>query len=106
MKKTTQRTRRLQRLDRLHLWHPFTQMKEWEQEDPLIIERALGNYLVDTDGNRFQRSGIDLEARIWQHEADHLDGRLITDNMSTTDAITNRRAVRQLEADYAASRRR
>ena len=60
----------------------------------------------DTDGNLFQRSGVDLEARVWQHEADHLDGRLITDNMSTTDAITNRRAVRQLEADYAASRRR
>jgi len=61
---------------------------------------------VDTDGNRFQRSGVDLEARVWQHEADHLDGRLITDNMSTTDAITNRRAVRQLEADYAACQRR
>lgn len=56
----------------------------------------------DTDGKPFQRTGCDLEARIWQHEADHLEGRLLTDNMATTDEIANRRAVRQLEAEYAA----
>lgn len=59
----------------------------------------------DTDGKPFQRTGCDLEARIWQHEADHLEGRLITDNMATTDEIANRRAVRQLEAEYAAAGR-
>ena len=59
----------------------------------------------DTDGRLFQRTGRDLEARIWQHEADHLEGRLLTDNMTTTDEIANRRAVRQLEADYAAASR-
>ncbi|UCC31947.1 MAG: peptide deformylase [Phycisphaerales bacterium] len=59
----------------------------------------------DTDGKPFRRTGCDLEARIWQHEADHLEGRLLTDNMATTDEIANRRAVRQLEADYAATSR-
>jgi peptide deformylase len=60
----------------------------------------------DTDGRPFQKTATDLVARIWQHEADHLDGRMITDNMSTTDEIVNRRAIKQLEADFAASRGR
>lgn len=60
----------------------------------------------DTDGNPCRKTGKDLVARIWQHETDHLDGRLITDNVSMTDEIANRRALKQLEADYAASRQR
>ena len=59
--------------------------------------------LLDTDGQPLEWTGEGLVARIWQHEADHLDGRLITDNMSATDQITNRRVIKQLEADYAAS---
>ncbi|MBI3895313.1 MAG: adenosylmethionine--8-amino-7-oxononanoate transaminase [Acidobacteria bacterium] len=39
--------------DHAYLWHPFTQMQEWLAEDPLIIERAEGNYLIDSQGNRY-----------------------------------------------------
>ncbi len=39
--------------DRRHLWHPFTQMDEWLDGRPLVIERGEGNYLIDTDGNRY-----------------------------------------------------
>src|SRR3990170_6476918 len=39
--------------DHAYLWHPFTQMREWLAEDPLVIERAEGNYLIDSDGNRY-----------------------------------------------------
>ena len=56
-------------------------------------------------GEPFRRTGEDLVARAWQHEVDHLDGRLITDHMSPTDEITNRRTIKQLEADYTGSRR-
>ena len=28
--------------DRKHLWHPFTQMKEWMEEIPVIVERGKG----------------------------------------------------------------
>ena len=61
---------------------------------------------LDEDGRPFQKIGEGLAARVWQHEIDHLHGRLITDNMSTTDEISNRRAVQQLEADYASTARR
>lgn len=59
----------------------------------------------DTSGRPFRKEGVDVQARIWQHEADHLEGRLITDNMSATDEITNRRALKQLEGDARCARR-
>jgi len=34
--------------------------------------------------------------RIWQHEIDHLDGKLIIDNMSHDDAVKNRKAMKSL----------
>ncbi len=57
---------------------------------------------LDTAGQPFTRTSEDLPARIWQHEAGHLDGRLIVDNMSTTDEIANRRALKQLKEQYDA----
>jgi peptide deformylase len=59
----------------------------------------------DTEGKPFTRTGVDLQARVWQHEADHLEGRLITDHMSTSDEIANRRALKQLKEEYAGTRR-
>lgn len=59
----------------------------------------------DARGNKIEITATDLLARIWQHEADHLEGRLIVDNMSTTDQITNRKILKQLKADYAAARK-
>jgi peptide deformylase len=57
------------------------------------------------DGEPFELVSDDLPARIWQHETDHLDGRLIIDRMSSTDEIANRKAIRQLEAEFKAARR-
>jgi adenosylmethionine-8-amino-7-oxononanoate aminotransferase len=47
--------------DRAHLWHPFTQQRGWEQEEPLIVERAEGTNLVDTEGRRY----IDGVSSLW-----------------------------------------
>jgi len=55
------RYRQLAGWDRKFLWHPFTQMREWEEEDPLIIERARGSYLYDTSGRRY----LDGVSSIW-----------------------------------------
>lgn len=60
----------------------------------------------DAKGQRFERTAEALLARVWQHEVDHLNGRLIINTMSPTDEIANRRTIKQLEADYAAARRR
>jgi len=36
-----------------HLWHPFTQMKLWPGEPPVVIERGEGNWLIDSEGRRY-----------------------------------------------------
>ncbi len=74
----------------------------------VTMRRAAGvvMHATNPDGTPFEATGTDVRARIWQHEADHLDGRLITDNMSATDEIANRRALRQLEDDFAPATRR
>jgi len=60
----------------------------------------------DVEGRPFERLANGLLARVWQHEIDHLDGRLIIDRMSVADEIANRRALRQLETEFASKRRR
>ncbi|HET7443102.1 MAG TPA: adenosylmethionine--8-amino-7-oxononanoate transaminase [Solirubrobacterales bacterium] len=49
------------RLDHQHLWHPFTQQQGWVEEEPLVIERGEGCYLVDVDGNRY----LDGHSSLW-----------------------------------------
>ena len=55
--------------DRRTLWHPFTQMAEWLDGNPVVIERGEGNYLIDTDGNRY----LDGVSSLWVnlHGHDH-----------------------------------
>jgi adenosylmethionine---8-amino-7-oxononanoate aminotransferase len=48
-------------LDQRHLWHPFTQMREWSREQPLVIERAEGTDLIDSEGRRY----IDGVSSLW-----------------------------------------
>jgi adenosylmethionine---8-amino-7-oxononanoate aminotransferase len=59
----------LEDLDRHVMWHPFTQMAEW---DPLVIERGEGNYLVDTRGNRY----LDGVSSLWCNLHGHNHPRL------------------------------
>jgi len=54
-------TAELAALDRRVLWHPFTQQEGWEQEEPVVIERAEGTTLYDTDGNAY----IDGVSSLW-----------------------------------------
>jgi adenosylmethionine-8-amino-7-oxononanoate aminotransferase len=48
-------------LDHAHLWHPFTQQRQWCEEEPLMIERAEGTTLVASDGRRY----IDGVSSLW-----------------------------------------
>ncbi len=61
------RTTKLQFLDKQYIWHPFTQMKDWNRQEPLIIERAEGSYLIDTDGKRY----IDGVSSLWVNVHGH-----------------------------------
>lgn len=50
-----------------HVWHPFTQMKEWSQNEPLFITRGDGNFLIDIDGRRYLDGVSSLWANIHGH---------------------------------------
>lgn len=54
----------------------------------------------DLAGNPIDQIGEDLVARIWQHEMDHLDGRLIVDHMNFADRLANKKSLSDLEASY------
>ncbi|MFA6134843.1 MAG: peptide deformylase [Phycisphaerae bacterium] len=58
----------------------------------------------DLAGRKFQESGEELIARIFQHEMDHLDGRLIVDRMGTVARLAYRRALKELQEDFEAEK--
>ncbi len=67
------RTRALLELDRAHLWHPFTQMQVWPDDEPLVIEAAEGNYLIDTRGRRYFDGVSSLWVTVHGHRKRELD---------------------------------
>ena len=40
-------------IDRKHIWHPFTQMKDYEDIDPVVITRGKGIFIYDEAGNEY-----------------------------------------------------
>jgi adenosylmethionine-8-amino-7-oxononanoate aminotransferase len=47
--------------DLASVWHPFTQHSLWPADEPLVIDRAAGVYLYDTDGRRY----LDGVSSLW-----------------------------------------
>jgi adenosylmethionine-8-amino-7-oxononanoate aminotransferase len=66
-------TERLRQRDRAALWHPFTQMADWEKDAPLIIERGEGNYLFDTEGRRYFDGVSSLWVNLFGHRRKEID---------------------------------
>jgi adenosylmethionine-8-amino-7-oxononanoate aminotransferase len=62
--------------DHAYLWHPFTQMRDWFAEEPLVIERGEGNYLIDVDGRRYLDGVSSLWCNVHGHRQPHLDAAL------------------------------
>ncbi|MCB9837983.1 MAG: adenosylmethionine--8-amino-7-oxononanoate transaminase [Phycisphaeraceae bacterium] len=60
-KATGTETARLAAIDHAHVWHPFTAMRQWRERAPIIIERAEGFTLFDTEGRRY----IDGYSSLW-----------------------------------------
>jgi adenosylmethionine-8-amino-7-oxononanoate aminotransferase len=59
--------------DRRYLWHPFTQMQDYEAETPIVIERAKGAYLYDVRGNRYLDGVSSLWVTVHGHRKHALD---------------------------------
>jgi adenosylmethionine---8-amino-7-oxononanoate aminotransferase len=54
-------------LDKKYVWHPFTQMEEWLNTEPLVIERSEGNSLIDVHGKKY----LDGVSSLWVNVHGH-----------------------------------
>ncbi len=67
------KTAELLALDAAHVWHPFTQMQGWLDDRPLVIERAEGNWLIDTEGRRWLDGISSLWVTVHGHRKQAID---------------------------------
>jgi adenosylmethionine-8-amino-7-oxononanoate aminotransferase len=66
-------TEQLRDLDRRHIWHPFTHMKLWLDDQPVVITEADGMYLIDSDGNRYLDGVSSLWCNVHGHRVPAID---------------------------------
>ncbi len=55
------------------VWHPFTQHSLWEDDEPLVIDRAEGMHLIDTDGRRYLDGVSSLWVTVHGHRVPEID---------------------------------
>ena len=60
-------TEQLRQWDKRHVWHPFTQMQDWQRDEQVVIVRGEGCWLIDSEGNRY----LDGVASMWTNVHGH-----------------------------------
>lgn len=65
--RTLKSMHRLAQLDHTHVWHPFTQMRDWLKCKPIVITRGKGATLTDQNG----RDYLDGNSSIWTNLHGH-----------------------------------
>src|SRR5439155_5471399 len=58
---------KLAQLDHRHIWHPFTQMRDWFNREPIVIVSGKGALLRDARG----RDYLDANSSIWTNLHGH-----------------------------------
>src|SRR5260370_9384992 len=61
------------RLDKAHVWHPYTPMDAWAVTVPMVVARARGAGLEDIDGRRY----LDGNASWWVASLGHGHPRIL-----------------------------
>ena len=65
---------KLARLDHAHVWHPFTQMRDWLRREPIVIASGQGAVLRDVRGREY----LDANSSIWTNLHGHNHPKLKT----------------------------
>lgn len=58
---------KLAQLDHAHVWHPFTQMRDWLRREPILITAGKGAVLRDVHGKAY----LDANSSIWTNLHGH-----------------------------------
>ena len=64
--------KRLQEKDLQYIWHPCSQMKDYEDFPPIVIERGKGAYLYDVNGKGY----LDAVSSWWVNLFGHANDRI------------------------------
>ena len=91
----------VRRLDHACLWHPFTPMQVWLEEDPVVIVRGDGNELIDDGGRRYLDGVSSLWCNVHGHNHPELNAAIAAQlgqvAHTTLLGLTNVPAVRLAE---------
>jgi adenosylmethionine-8-amino-7-oxononanoate aminotransferase len=68
---------RLAETDKRYIWHPFTQMKDYQEMEPVIIERGEGAYLIDIHGRKYLDGVSSLWVIVHGHRQGEIDQAII-----------------------------
>ncbi len=91
----------MEKLDKQYIWHPFTQMQDWEKEQPLIIESGKGCSLTDIHGNTYLDGISSLWVTVHGHRNKEIDAAVSAQlgkiSHSTLLGLSNVPAIRLAE---------
>lgn len=63
--------------DKTYVWHPFTQMQEWEENPQLVIAAGDGIRLIDTAGKSYYDGVSSLWLNVHGHRKAEIDAAII-----------------------------
>ena len=63
----------LEKKDKKYVWHPFTQMQDWEKSDILMVQSGKGVYLEDNEGKKYLDGVSSLWCNVHGHRVPELD---------------------------------
>ena len=63
---------KLSQLDHKYLWHPFTQMRDWFKQEPIVVVSGKGTTLRDVHGKEY----LDANSSIWTNLHGHAHPRI------------------------------
>ncbi len=64
---------------------------------PVLRSKTLRLTARDPEGNPVDVTADGFETRVWQHEADHLDGIMLVDKMGPVGKLTFRKTLKEME---------
>ncbi|PWR74522.1 adenosylmethionine--8-amino-7-oxononanoate transaminase [Methanospirillum lacunae] len=67
----------IETIDKQYVWHPFTQMKEWQEESQLVITGGEGVRLCDENGNWYYDGNSSMWVNLHGHRKKELDDAII-----------------------------
>ncbi len=59
--------------DAAAVWHPFTQHSLWLSDEPIVVDRAEGPWIIDVDGNRYLDGVSSLWVTTFGHRTPEID---------------------------------